>query len=96
MTAYLIVDVNVTDPVLYEDYKKLPPASLVPFEGKFIVRGSVTETLEGDWKPGRFVILEFPSVEKARAWWSSDTYAPAKALRQSASHTQMILAEGFE
>jgi uncharacterized protein (DUF1330 family) len=96
MKAYIIVDVNVTDPVLYEDYKKLTPASLIPFEGKFIVRGGVTETLEGDWKPGRFVILEFPSVEKARAWWSSDTYAPAKALRQSASHTQMILAEGFE
>jgi uncharacterized protein (DUF1330 family) len=96
MKAYIIVDVNVTDPVLYEDYKKLTPASLIPFEGKFIVRGGVTETLEGDWKPGRFVILEFPSVEKAKAWWSSDTYAPAKALRQSASHTQMILAEGFE
>ncbi|SKC72915.1 DUF1330 domain-containing protein [Ohtaekwangia koreensis] len=96
MKAYIIVEVNVTDPVLYEDYKKLTPASLVPFEGKFIVRGGVTETLEGDWKPGRFVVLEFPSVEKAKAWWSSDTYAPAKALRQSASHTQMILAEGLE
>ena len=96
MKAYIIVDVNVTDPVLYEDYKKLTPASLIPFEGKFIVRGGVTETLEGDWKPGRFVILEFPSVEKAKAWWSSDTYAPAKALRQSASHTQMIQAEGYE
>ncbi|HEY9049305.1 MAG TPA: DUF1330 domain-containing protein [Ohtaekwangia sp.] len=96
MKAYIIVDVNITDPALYEDYKKLTPGSLIPFEGKFIVRGGATETLEGDWKPGRIVMLEFPSVEKAKAWWSSDTYAPAKALRQSASVTRMILAEGFE
>ncbi|WP_333818894.1 DUF1330 domain-containing protein [Ohtaekwangia sp.] len=96
MKAYIIVDVNITDPALYEDYKKLTPGSLIPYEGKFIVRGGMTETLEGDWIPGRIVILEFPSVEKARAWWSSDTYAPAKALRQSASITRMILAEGFE
>ncbi|HEY9008152.1 MAG TPA: DUF1330 domain-containing protein [Ohtaekwangia sp.] len=96
MKAYIIVDVTITDPALYEDYKKLTPGSLIPYEGKFIVRGGMTETLEGDWIPGRIVILEFPSVEKARAWWSSDTYAPAKALRQSASITRMILAEGFE
>lgn len=94
MKAYIIVDITITDPALYEDYKKLTPASLVPYEGRFIVRGGATETLEGEWKPGRLVILEFPSAEKARAWWSSDTYAPAKALRQAASHTQLILAEG--
>jgi uncharacterized protein (DUF1330 family) len=95
MKAYIIVDVNITDPVRYEEYKKLTPGSLAPFEGKFVVRGGVTETLEGDWKPGRIVVLEFPSVEKAKAWWSSDGYAPAKAIRQSASITRMILVEGF-
>jgi uncharacterized protein (DUF1330 family) len=95
MKAYIIVDVNITDPLRYEEYKKLTPASLLPFEGKFVVRGGATETLEGDWKPGRIVVLEFPSVEKAKAWWSSDQYAPAKAIRQSASVTRMILAEGF-
>ena len=94
MKAYIIVDVNITDPARYEDYKKLTPVSLVPFEGKFIVRGGTNEALEGDWKPGRIVVLEFPSVEKAKAWWSSDTYAPAKAIRQSAAKTRMILVEG--
>jgi len=94
MKAYIIVDVKVTDPARYEDYKKLTPGSLVPFEGKFIVRGGETEPLEGSWKPGRIVILEFPSKEKAKAWWSSEGYAPAKALRQSASITQMIMVEG--
>ena len=94
MKAYIVVDVNVTDPLRYDDYKKLTPGSLVPFGGKFIVRGGETKTLEGDWKPGRFVILEFPSQEKANAWWSSSEYSPAKAIRQAASKTQMIVVEG--
>ena len=57
MKAYIIVDVRVTDPSRYEDYKKLTPGSLQAYDGKFIVRGGATETLEGDWKPGRIVVL---------------------------------------
>lgn len=94
MKAYIIVDVTITNPNRYEDYKKLTPASLVPFDGKFIVRGGAAETLEGNWETGRVVVVEFPSLEKAKAWWSSATYAPAKAIRQSASHTKMIVVEG--
>ncbi|MFO7256462.1 MAG: DUF1330 domain-containing protein [Bacteroidota bacterium] len=94
MKAYIIVDVTITDPSRYEEYKKLTPASVEPFGGKFIVRGGTAERLEGDWQPGRIVVIEFPSLEKAKEWWSSDVYAPAKALRQSASITQMIVAEG--
>jgi len=94
MKAYVIVDVKITDPDRYGEYKKLTPGSLVPFDGKFVVRGGESETLEGTWKPGRLVVLEFPSMQKARAWWSSEGYAPAKALRQSASVTRMILVEG--
>lgn len=94
MKAYVIVDVNITDPVRYAEYKKLTPGSLVPYDGKFIVRGGTVATLEGSWKPGRIVVLEFPSIDKANAWWSSPEYAPAKALRQSASETQMIVVEG--
>lgn len=96
MKAYIIIDVTVTDPDRYSEYKKLTPGSLIPFEGKFIVRGGATKTLEGTWQPGRLVVLEFPSMEKAKAWWSSEDYAPAKALRQSASVTQMVAVEGFE
>ena len=95
MKAYIIVDVRITDAALYEDYKKLTPASLQPFGGRFIVRGGATTTLEGDWVPGRIVVLEFPSMEQAKAWWSSEGYAPAKAIRQASSETKMILAEGF-
>jgi uncharacterized protein (DUF1330 family) len=96
MKAYIIVDVKITDPKRYEDYKKLTPASLVPYNGKFVVRGGATTTLEGDWQPGRLVVIEFPSADLAKKWWSSDGYAPAKAIRQSASITKMILVEGFE
>jgi uncharacterized protein (DUF1330 family) len=94
MKAYIIVDVKVTDPARYEEYKKLTPGSLVPYEGKFVVRGGPTETLEGDWDPGRIVVLEFSSREKAKSWWESDGYAPAKAIRQAASITRMILVDG--
>ena len=94
MKAFVIVDVDVKDPVRYEDYKKLTPGSLMPFEGRFVVRGGKAETLEGDWSPTRIVVVEFPSLEKAKAWWSSAGYAPAKAIRQSTSETQMIVVEG--
>ena len=96
MAAYIIVEVKIQDKETYEEYKKLTPASMAPFGGKFIVRGGSTETLEGDWQPERVVILEFPSVEKAKAWWSSDLYAPAKAIRQRTAKTRMIVLEGVK
>lgn len=95
MKAYIIVDINIKDAVRYEDYKKLTLATLAPFDGKFVVRGGTVETLEGNWKPGRFVMIEFPDRDKAKAWWSSKEYAPAKAIRQSCSDAKMILVEGF-
>ena len=94
MKAYIIANVNITDPKLYEEYKKLTPGSLVPFDGKFIVRGGQTETLEGEWETGRIVVLEFPSLEKAKAWYDSDIYKPAKAIRQAASTSKMIVVQG--
>ena len=94
MPAYIIAEINIHDTKNYEDYKKLTPASLVPFQGKFVVRGGAMEMLEGDWNPERIVVLEFPSRELARSWWSSETYAPAKAIRQQNAFTKMILIEG--
>ena len=96
MKAYIIVDVDIKDPVRYGEYKKLTPGSLIQYEGRFVVRGGKAETLEGSWQPGRIVVLEFPSFEQAKAWWSSDGYAQAKALRQSASVTDMIVVEGSD
>ena len=94
MAAYIIVDVNITDPVEYEAYKKLTPAAIVAYNGKFMVRGGKTETLEGGWHPGRVVVVEFASADIARAWWASDEYAVAKSIRQRTTETKMILVEG--
>lgn len=93
MAAFVLVEVNIHDPELYESYKKLTPGSLEPFGGRFVVRGAKTESLEGDWNPERLVILEFPSVEKAKAWWSSELYSKAKDIRYRAAHSKMLVVE---
>lgn len=95
MPAYIVVEVEVEDPVRYEDYKKMVPPSLAEYGGRFLVRGGKVENLEGDWSPKRLVLVEFSSVEQAKAWWSSPEYADAKALRQATAKTQMIVVEGF-
>ena len=94
MAAYVIVDVTVNDPVEYETYKKLTPAAVAAYDGKFIVRGGKSETVEGTWQPQRVVVLEFPSYERAKEWWASETYTKAKLIRQRAASTQMIVVEG--
>ena len=95
MKGYVIGEVEVRDPAAYENYRKQVLATIEKFGGRFLVRGGATQTLEGDWTPGRIVVLEFPSVEKAKEWWASEEYAPAKALRQRTSTTKMIVVEGF-
>lgn len=95
MPAYVVVQVDVKDPVRYDDYKKMVPPSIEKFGGRFLVRGGKTHTMEGTWAPTRFVVVEFPSVEQAKAWWASPEYAEAKALRQATSESQLIIAEGF-
>ncbi len=94
MPVYIIVDVKINNHDDYEAYKKLTPASIVAYGGKFVVRGGATHVLEGDWMPGRVVVIEFPEADRARQWWNSPEYAPAKSLRQSAAITNMILVEG--
>jgi uncharacterized protein (DUF1330 family) len=94
MPAYVVLDVAVQDSKTYEKYKALAPSAIAAYGGRYLVRGGSTETLEGDWRPSRLVILEFPTVEQGRAWWASREYGPAKALRQACAHTDMVLVEG--
>jgi uncharacterized protein (DUF1330 family) len=94
MPAYVIVDVKINDPETYAEYRRLTPASIAAYGGRFVVRGGAVETLEGDWSPQRIVVLEFEDAARAKAWWSSAEYAPAKALRQKSADTRMILVEG--
>ncbi len=95
MAAYLIVQVDVKDPVRYDAYKRMVPPSLEKYGGRFLVRGGRTHTLEGGWAPQRFVMVEFPSVELAKAWWDSPEYAEARALRWATAESMMIVAEGI-
>ncbi|HEX8456809.1 MAG TPA: DUF1330 domain-containing protein [Pyrinomonadaceae bacterium] len=94
MAAYIVVEVEVRDKDRYEAYKQMVPPSLAAYDGRFIVRGGEVETLEGEWSPTRLVIVEFPSVERAKAWWSSEEYAEAKALRQATARSRMIVVAG--
>ena len=94
MTAYVIVDIEVTDPEGYKEYVKLAPEAVKLYGGKYIARGGQTETLEGDWQAKRLVILEFPSVEQAKNWLNSPEYAPARALRHQYARTNMVVVEG--
>ena len=95
MSAYVVVEVEVLDAERYETYKRMVPPSLAAYGGRFVVRGGAAETLEGEWSPKRLVIVEFPSAERAKAWWGSPEYAEAKALRQATARTRMIVVEGL-
>lgn len=94
MAAYVLVEIEITDPVRYEEYKLMAPRVVESFGGKYLVRGGRTETLEGKRIPKRLVILQFDSFDRAEAWWSSQDYAAAKKLRQDCTITEMILVEG--
>jgi uncharacterized protein (DUF1330 family) len=96
MPAYVIVDVTIHDFKEYEEYKKLTPGAIAAYDGKFIVRGGQTTTLEGDWNPGRIVVLEFPTVDRAKEWWSSEIYTKAKIIRQRTADTKMIIVDGIQ
>ena len=93
MTAYVVVDIDVRDPVRYEEYKRQALASVTAFGGRYLVRGGAVTKLEGDWTPGRFVVLEFPTAQRAREWWDSPLYAPIKAIRHATARTKMILVD---
>jgi uncharacterized protein (DUF1330 family) len=94
MPAYVVANVEVTDPVLYEEYRKGVPATIAQYGGRFLARGGAAEGLEGGYAPKRIVILEFPSLERAKAWWDSPEYRPLRAMRQRASRGDLIVVEG--
>lgn len=94
MAAYVIVDIDITDPARYEEYKRLAGPTVGAHGGRYIVRGGKVSALEGGWQPGRIVILEFPTAEKAKAWWSCAEYDAAKRIRHAAARSRMIVVEG--
>ena len=96
MAAYVIVDLSIHNKEEIVEYQKLTPATVAAYDGKFIVRGGQVTPLEGDWKPERMVVIEFPSVERAQEWWNSEEYSKAKLIRQRTAITKMIIVEGVQ
>ena len=94
MAAYIIADVDVTNPAGYDEYRRQVPATVEKYGGRFVVRGGALEGLEGSWSPKRIVVLEFPTADAAKRWYNSPEYKPLIALRQKASRGSLVVVEG--
>lgn len=95
VAAYILADITVADMEAYREYTRQVPATLEPFQGRFLVRAGASETLEGEWTPGRLVLIEFPSPELARAWYTSPAYQAIMPIRHRHSRAKFFtLIEG--
>lgn len=95
MAAYLIANVEVTDPAGYEEYRKQVPATIAAYGGRYLARGGAMEVLEGDWVPNRVVILEFPSMVQLKTWYDSAEYRPLCQIRGRTTKSSVVVVEGL-
>ena len=96
MAAYMIARVNVTDWDKYNEYIKVTPDIIAKYEGRFIVRGGETITLEGPEEKWRIVVVEFPDLAKAKEFYYSPEYNEAKKIREGAALAQFVAISGVE
>ena len=94
MSAYLIADVEIHDPDVYAEYRRQVLPLIQKHGGRFVVRGGAHEVLEGEWKPQRLVIIEFPDMAALKGWYRSPEYAKLIELRQGASRGSIVAVEG--
>ena len=94
MAAYVVADVDVTNPEAYDEYRSQVQATVDAYGGRFLTRGGAVEALEGDWAPRRLVILEFESVERAKQWIDSPEYSAIKPIRWRNANTNVLVVEG--
>jgi len=95
MSGYIIANVQVTDPVQYEEYRKWSSAAMKATGAEICVRGGKIEVLEGDWSPERIVILKFPTFEAAKAFYEVPEYRQAREARAGAAIMRMVVVEGL-
>lgn len=95
MPAYVIVETDIHDAAGYEEYKKLAAPTVALYGGKYLARGGKLEVFEGEWQPTRLVLLEFPSLARAREWFHCPEYAPIKGIRHRTAKTKMVVVEGL-
>lgn len=95
MPAYAVVNVQITDPTRYTEYREKAPATIARYGGKYLARGGEVKVLEGEWNPQRLVILEWESMERFNEWYNSPEYAPLKQLRGETTVTEFTVVEGL-
>lgn len=95
MTTYLIADITVHDPEKFQEYASQAPQFIKKHQGKYLVRGGEATVGEGDWQPGRIVVLEFPSRENAEAFLQDPAYQPVAAIRHESATTKLVLVDGY-
>lgn len=95
MSAYMIVNVDVKDPTVFEEFKARFPALMRKYGGEYLVRGGKFVILEGDWEPSRLVIFRFPDITSVQTLYNAPEYQPLKALRQRASKMDIVVVEGL-
>jgi uncharacterized protein (DUF1330 family) len=95
MAVYAVVNIRVTDPDRYAEYREKAPATIARYGGKYLARGGPVEVLEGDWDPQRLVVLEFESTKRFHEWYDSPEYAPLRQLRSEAADSEFVVVEGL-
>jgi uncharacterized protein (DUF1330 family) len=96
MSAYVIVETDVSDPEQYERYKAAATGAVAAAGGGHIVRGGELTVLEGDWQPSRLVVLEFEDLAAAERWYHSERYQEARKLREGAARLRMVAVQGVD
>ena len=94
MAAYLIADIEITDPEAFAEYRRLVPAFIETHGGRYLARGGAVEKLEGDWTPRRTIILEFPSMARLKAFHEDPAYQPLRELRERSTRSNLVAVEG--
>lgn len=93
--AYMVVDARSNDPERMVEYRRLAQIAVEHYGGRYLVRGAPYITLEGSWQPQRLVVLEFPSMDAAKAFYDSPEYSAARAARAGVSDFDMLVAEAY-
>ncbi len=94
MSAYFVVDIEVIDASGYEEYRRQAPATVSAYGGRYLTRGGKVESIEGDWMPHRFVVLEFESIAQIKKWYDSPEYSAIKPIRLRTTNSKSFIIEG--
>ena len=95
MAAYVIADINITDPEIFKKYSEQVPATVEQYGGKYLIRGGEIEKREGDWKPTRVVVIEFENMSTLQKWYSSEEYGGPLQIRHQSAESNVLFVEGM-